>query len=56
MNGLEVGLANTPSEPAALELLLPVSDTQLGIALRRVQVEACSIDPQSCVARFGSAF
>jgi hypothetical protein len=56
VNGLEAGSADTLSESAALEQLLPISNTQLGIALRRLQDEARTIDPQSCVARFGSAF
>jgi hypothetical protein len=31
-------------------------DTQLDLALRRIQEEACQIDPQAAVARFTSAW
>jgi hypothetical protein len=54
MNGSEVGFVAAPGEPAVQEQVRPT--TQLGLALQRLEAEARSVDPQSCVARFGSAF
>jgi hypothetical protein len=47
MNGLLTGSDLAVAEP---------EQTQLSIALQRIKDEALPIDPQSCVARFGSAF
>jgi hypothetical protein len=55
VNRLEARPADVREESAALDRL-SARNTQLGIALRRLEDEARPIDPQACVARFGSAF
>lgn len=57
MKSAEAGPVDTLDvDVAALEGMLTAGDTQLDIALRRLGDEARSIDPQSAVARFGSAW
>jgi hypothetical protein len=57
MNGLEAGSVDTlDTDPAIWEKMLRAGNTQLDIALERLRDEACAVDPQSAVARFGSAW
>ena len=43
-------------ERKSVERMMEEPPTQLALALRRLRNEGCSVDPQSAVASFNSAF
>ena len=57
---MNTAAATTPGpaapDPKSVETIMGGRPTQLALALRRLRDEKCSVDPQSAVARFNSAF
>ena len=56
MIGLDPSLVAVKVDATPANATSQPEDSQLAIALRRVQTESCAPDPQGAVAAFNSAF